>query len=127
MSAIASRSGRTAVAGGLLAALALVASGAAAHTFVTRTEPRSGATVADPPSAVRIWFDGPVESVFIDIRVEDGANRRVDRGGGRLSATDSTLVETGLTPLAPGRYLVYWSVIARDGHRREGTFSFLLK
>ena len=114
---------------GVLIALvvALVPGDAAAHTFVSRTEPRSGATVAEPPATIRIWFDGPVEPLFIDVRVEDSGKRRVDRGDGRRSTTDNTLVEVGLVPLAPGRYRVLWSVIARDGHRRDGDFSFLLK
>jgi methionine-rich copper-binding protein CopC len=123
------RTGHTALVYGLLTtfALALLTGDAAAHAFVTRTEPRSGATVAEPPAAIRIWFDGPVEPLFIEIRVEDNAKRRVDRGDGRRSQSDTTLVEVGLTPLAPGRYRVFWSVIARDGHPREGSFSFLLK
>ena len=117
-----------ALAGSLLIVLVLVLSrDAGAHAFVSRTEPRSGATVAEAPTAVRIWFDGPVESLYVDLRVEDGRKRRVDRGDGRRSQSDSTLVEVGLTPLQPGRYRVFWSVIARDGHAREGNFSFLLK
>jgi len=111
----------------IMLALSLPSRDAGAHAFVSRTEPRSGATVSEAPTVVRIWFDGPVESMFVDIRVEDGAKRRVDRGDGRRSQADSTLVEVGLTPLAPGRYRVFWSVIARDGHAREGSFSFLLK
>ena len=107
--------------------LALSSGDARAHAFVSRSEPRSGATVAEPPATIRIWFDGPVEPLFVDIRVEDGARRRVDRGDGRRSQSDTTLVEVGLTPLQPGRYRVFWSVIARDGHTRDGSFSFLLK
>jgi methionine-rich copper-binding protein CopC len=59
------RAGPAALAHGLLAALtlALLTGDAAAHAFVTRTEPRSGATVAEPPAAIRIWFDGPVETL----------------------------------------------------------------
>ncbi len=118
-----------ALAWGLLVtlALALLSRDAGAHAFVSRTEPRSGARVAEAPTAVRIWFDGPVEPLFVTIRVEDDAKRRVDRGDGRRSQTDVTLIEVSLTPLAPGRYRVFWSVIARDGHAREGSFSFLLK
>jgi len=111
---------------GMAVALALVPSGAGAHAFVTRSEPRAGATIGEPPAQIRIWFDGPVEPMFIDLRVENGDKRRVDKGG-RLSPADNTLVEVGLPPLSPGRYRVFWSVIARDGHRREGSFSFLLK
>ena len=114
---------------GLAAAGAVVAAahGVCAHAFVTRSEPRTGATIVEPPSAVRIWFDGPVEPLYARISVEDRNKRRVDKGDGRVNAGDPTLLEVGLPPLPPGRYLVVWSVIARDGHPKEGSFSFLLK
>ena len=122
-----SRATRAGWAGGLAAALALLPFALGAHTFVARSEPRAGATIGEAPARVRIWFDGPVEPMFLEIRVEGGENRRVDRGDGHLDPRDSSLVEVGLAPLSPGRYWVYWSVIARDGHRRDGTFSFLYK
>ena len=111
----------------LVPVLALLPSGAWAHAFVSRSEPRAGATLGEPPAEIRIWFDGPVEPVSIEIRVENANNQRVDRREGRLSPADNKLVEAGLPPLSPGRYRVFWSVVARDGHRREGTFSFLVK
>lgn len=107
--------------------LVLLPSAAWAHAFVSRSEPRAGATLGESPAQIRIWFDGPVEPVAIDIRVENENKRRVGTGDGRLSPADNTLVEVGLPPLSPGRYRVFWSVVARDGHRREGTFSFLVK
>jgi hypothetical protein len=118
-----------ALAWSLLTAIvfALVPSSGLPHAFVARSEPRAGATITEPPPQIRIWFDGPVEPMFIDARVEASDKRRVDRGGGRLSPADPTLVEVALPPLAPGRYRVFWGVIARDGHRREGDFSFLLR
>jgi methionine-rich copper-binding protein CopC len=111
----------------LVPVLALLPSAAWAHAFVSRSEPRAGATLGESPAQIRIWFDGPVEPVSIDIRVENADKQRVDRREGRLSPADNTLVEAGLPPLSPGRYRVFWSVVARDGHRREGTFSFLVK
>jgi hypothetical protein len=98
-----------------------------AHAFPERAEPRVGSTVSEPPHEVRIWFDSAIEPVFSTIRVEDGDKHRVDRGGGRVDPADNRILEVGLAPLSPGRYRVYWSVIARDGHRTEGDFSFQVK
>ena len=97
------------------------------HAFMSRSEPRSGATLGESPARIRIWFDGPIEPLFASLRVEDGNKRRVDRGDGRVDADDVRLLQVGLPQLPPGRYGVFWSVIARDGHRREGAFSFLIK
>jgi len=116
-----------ALACALVTVLGLLPSAGWAHAFVSRSEPRAGATLGESPAQIRIWFDGPVEPVSIDIRIESANKRRVGTNDGRLSPADNTLVEVGLPPLSPGRYRVFWSVVARDGHRREGTFSFLVK
>jgi len=111
----------------LLTALLCVPSLAEAHAFPDHADPRVGATVGPPPSEVRIWFDGEIEPVFSTIRVENGDKQRVDRGDGGVSPQDNRLLVVRVPPLAPGKYRVYWSVIARDGHRTEGDYPFRVK
>lgn len=79
------------------------------------------------PTSVRVWFDGALEPVFSTLRVEDSHKERVDRGDARVDPGDPTLLEVGLPALPPGRYRVFWSVVARDGHRTEGAFPFQIK
>jgi copper resistance protein C len=110
-----------------VAALLLVPSSTAAHAFPDHSEPRVGHTVEASPPSVRIWFDGQIEPVFSKIRVEDGDKRQVDKGDSRVDPADSTLLEVGLPTLPSGRYRVFWSVVARDGHRTEGDFAFKVK
>jgi methionine-rich copper-binding protein CopC len=110
----------------LILALVSMPVPALAHAFPDHSEPRVGHTV-DPPSVVRVWFDGAIEPVFSTIRVEDGDQQRVDRGDARVDPADSTLLEVSVPPLPPGRYKVFWSVVARDGHRTEGSFPFRVK
>ena len=107
-------------------ALALSPAGVSAHAFPDHSDPRVGHAVESPRS-VRIWFDGAIEPVFSTIRVEDGDKRRVDGGDARVDTKDSTLLEVSLPGLPPGRYTVFWSVVARDGHRTEGSFPFQVK
>jgi copper resistance protein C len=112
----------------LLVLAALTAPGiAGAHAFPDHSEPRVGHTLDASPPAVRIWFDGAIEPVFSQIRVEDTSQRRVDKGDARVNPADATLLEVGLPPLASGRHTVIWSVVARDGHRTEGRFPFRVK
>jgi len=108
------------------AVLLVTASPAGGHAFPDHSEPRVGHTVDAPPPAVRIWFDGAIEPVFSTLRVEDADQRRVDRNDARVSAS-GTLLEVTLPPLPPGRYQVFWRVVARDGHRTEGSFAFRIK
>ena len=86
-----------------------------------------GSTLGAPPSEVRIWFDGEIEPVFSTIRVENADKQRVDQGDGRVGPRDNRVLEVRVLPLPPGKYRVFWSVVARDGHRTEGDFPFRIK
>ena len=98
-----------------------------AHAFPDHSEPRVGSTVENSPPFVRIWFDGALESAFTTIVVEDSSGRKVDRGKGGVNPSDPTLLEVELEPLTPGTYHVIWDVLARDGHRTKGDFTFTVK
>lgn len=109
------------------AVLLLIPAVAWAHAFPDHSDPRVGRTVEASPAVVRIWFDGELEPVFSTIRVEDGKQRRVDKGDGRVDTQDRTLLEVSLPTLPPGRYQVIWSVVSRDGHRTDGRYPFQVK
>ncbi len=111
----------------ILAALLSVPAGAWAHAFPDHSDPRVGSSLGAPPSEVRIWFDGDIEPVFSSIHVENADRRRVDRGDGRVDSTDNRLLRVSLEPLGPGKYRVFWSVVARDGHRTDGDYPFRVK
>src|SRR5262249_39701023 len=100
---------------------------AAAHAFPDHADPRVGSTIAKAPGAVQVWFDGEIEPVFSTIRVENDQKQRVDKGDARVNGQNGRLLEVSVDPLPSGRYRVYWSVVARDGHRTEGDFSFRVK
>jgi len=111
----------------LVSVVALVVGDVEAHAFPDHSEPRVGSTVDTGPGAVQVWFDGELEPVFSTIRVENDAKQRVDKGDARVDAKNGRLLEVSVDPLPSGRYRVYWSVVARDGHRTEGDFSFRVK
>ena len=76
---------------------------------------------------VRIWFDGDIEPAFSMIMVHAMNGMMVDKGDGHVDPKDSTLLEVSLPPLPPGMYLVMWNVVARDGHRTMGQYTFTVK
>ncbi len=99
-----------------------------AHAFPDNSSPHVGATVTTAPKQVKVWFDGDIEPVFSTLKVRNAAGTQVSTGKGKVDARNHALLETTLPPkLAPGRYVVYWSVIARDGHHTEGQFAFTVK
>ncbi len=109
-------------------AMFLAAPVADAHAFPDHSSPEVGSEMARAPASVQIWFDGEIEPVFSSLLVKTAAGAQVSIGQGRVSASDGHLLETALpASLPPGKYLVFWSVIARDGHHTEGHFSFHVK
>jgi len=112
---------------GLVGWLLVAAPAASAHAFPDHSDPRVGHSLDRSPPAVRIWSDPAIEPVFSQVRVEDGDGRRVDNGDARVDAADSTLLQVSLPALSPGRYQVIWNVVARDGHRTEGRFTFRVR
>ncbi len=118
------RSGRSPTVILLMGMVWLTLSG---HAFPERSEPRVGSTVKTPPAAVRIWFDGRLESAFSLLRVEDSEGNSVDNADSRVNPEDDTVLEVSLPPVPAGRYRVSWIAVAVDGHRTEGDFSFTVE
>lgn len=86
-----------------------------------------GTVISISPAHVRIWFDGVLEPLFSTLQVRNTSGQVVDRGDGHVDESDQTLFEVSLPPLSPGTYRVFWSVVARDGHRTQGDYTFILR
>jgi copper resistance protein C len=98
-----------------------------AHAFPDHSEPKVGSTVTVAPTIVRIWFDGALEPAFSTLHVQNANGQQVDKGDGRVDPSDPTLLEVSIPPISSGTYRVIWSVVARDGHRTEGNYTFTIK
>ncbi len=108
----------------LLLATTLASAPVWAHAFPKKSDPRVGATVAQAPPAVRIWFNARIEPLFSKLSVKNAAGRVVSRGPAHVAADDPSLLEVPLPGLSAGTYHVYWTVTSKDGHRTEGDFEF---
>lgn len=97
------------------------------HAFPDHSDPKVGATIFVAPPMVRIWFDGALEPAFSTISVQDSNAKKVDKGDGHVANADPTLLEVNLLSLSSGTYKVIWNVVARDGHRTTGNYTFVIK
>jgi methionine-rich copper-binding protein CopC len=111
----------------VLWAVALHGGAAWAHAFPERSEPRVGAIVRAAPRQVTIWFDGDLEPAFSTVTVAAASGQRVDRGDAQVDPGNRRLLRVSLPELGPGVYRVSWKVLAVDGHRTEGAYTFTLK
>lgn len=97
------------------------------HAFPHHADPKVGSTISDAPSQVRIWFDGDLEPAFSKIVVKDASGKQVDKGDCRVDGSDPKLLQVSCPGLGPGTYKVIWDVVARDGHRTNGDYTFTVK
>ena len=97
------------------------------HAFPDHSDPKVGSTVTVSPAQVRIWFDSDLEPAFSTIMVHNANNEMVDKKDGRVDPSSPTLLQVSLPKLPPGIYRVMWNVVARDGHRTIGDFTFTIK
>lgn len=119
---------RTLVGPSVMLLAFVIAPTAWAHAFPDNSSPHVGATVAAAPKEVKLWFDGEIEPVFSTLVVKNASGKQVSIGKGKVDASNPELLETPLPATLPaGKYMVFWSVIARDGHHTEGHFAFTVK
>jgi len=97
------------------------------HAFPDHSDPKVGATISVSPTQVRIWFDSDLEPAFSTLMVHNTDGKMIDKRDSRVAPADPKLLQVSLPPLPPGTYLVIWNVVARDGHRTNGQFSFTIK
>jgi methionine-rich copper-binding protein CopC len=100
---------------------------ARAHASPDHADPKVGSTVTAPPSQVRIWFDSDLEPAFSSISVHGSGDAPVDDGHGGVDPADPKLLAVDVPRLAAGTYRVVWSVVARDGHRTSGNYTFTVR
>ncbi|MEO6800860.1 MAG: copper resistance protein CopC [Rhodanobacter sp.] len=109
--------------------LGLVASPhASAHAFPDSSSPHAGQVLSSSPGQVQVTFDSEIEPVFSTLIVKNAAGTAVSTGKGEVAPSNHVLLHTSLPKsLPPGKYVVYWSVVAHDGHHTEGHFPFTLQ
>jgi hypothetical protein len=106
------------------ATAALVSVAALAHAFLDHALPAVGATVAQAPTEVTLWFTQALEPAFAGCAVTNGAGERVDTGQVTVDTKDPQELHVPLKALPPGDYKVSWHVVSVDTHRTIGDFSF---
>lgn len=112
------------VIGLVLAALLWGATGAGAHAFLERADPRVGSTVRTSPPRVRLWFTERLEPAFSSVRIVNEAGKQVDKGDGQVDTANPRLLQISVPALSPGTYKVIWRVLSVDSHVTEGDFAF---
>jgi copper resistance protein C len=119
--ALASRTSRLAIVGGVFAALS--AAPAMAHSFLVDATPSPKDHVATAPKSVKMRFGGAVEANYSKITIEDANGKTIVDGAQAVPDKPKELT-LDAPELAPGHYVVRYRVLSQDGHIVEGNYDF---
>ena len=102
-----------------------VAADVDAHAALARSDPSAGATLAEPPAAIRLWFTEPLEATYTGADLLDANGNAV--AGVTVGIAADNAHQLVMTPpdLPDGVYTVAWRTLsAADGHTLRGYVSF---
>jgi copper transport protein len=104
--------------------VAVPAGTASAHASLIGSEPSYAATMQTPPVSVRLLFDNLVEPGLVKVRLKDDAGVEVGKAvliGERTPRAD---VSFTLPAHGDGKWVIYWTSFAFDGHVVSGTVPY---
>ena len=84
------------------------------------------ASVGDVPTEVALKFENPLDLQFVKLQVFDDKGR--DHGvGPPMISSDRRTLSVHIASLTPGKFVVQWGVVDRDGNMSKGSFTFVLR
>lgn len=117
---------------GLIAGLLLAASfvtaattPALAHSFLVEATPSSKDHVVSSPKTVKLRFGGGVEPAYSKLTIEGADGKVLAEGAVGVPEKDREL-SVNSPDLTPGKYVVRYRVLSKDGHIVEGNYEFFV-
>jgi copper resistance protein C len=117
----------------VLGFLFVMAPSAGAHARMVKSSPAKDAELAAAPAQIDLWFNELLEDGFntIDVypyaELDSRKHANLAQGKVTVDGNDRTHLIVKLGPLEPGRYVVDWRVLSRDGHSAPGRITFTVK
>jgi hypothetical protein len=112
-------------ASGVLLALLLTITPAAAHSLLLESFPAADTAHAGTPTELRLRFNNRIEKRLSRLRLVDERGARQELPVDPDGAAD--WLTAPLPAITPGRYRVEWQVLSTDGHVVSGRFAFTVK
>lgn len=112
------------MAAALLAACSTLAS---AHALVTSSNPAQGASLDAAPREVTITFNEKVEKLFSSATLATAAGATLSTGKALPDPNNPAVLRLPVPVLGTGKYVVKWTAVGNDGHRRSGDIRFSVK
>ncbi|EAA6842400.1 copper homeostasis periplasmic binding protein CopC [Salmonella enterica] len=101
---------------------------AQAHAHLKSAEPAAGSTVESAPGHLMLHFTEALEPTFSAADVTDSQGKTVKTAKAVVDDADKSALIIPLGDVLPsGKYTVNWHVVAVDGHKTKGDYSFTVK
>jgi len=111
--------------------LSLLGTGSAfAHAQLIKSSPANKSELQEPPMRVELWFNELLDEGFNSIEVipeaelSDKTHSNFAKGEPKVDKADPTHLTIELSALKPGKYVIQYRVLSRDGHTAPGRVSF---
>ena len=98
---------------------------ALAHSFLVEANPSSKDHVTAAPKTVKLRFGGGVEPSYSKLTIEGADGKVLAEGAIGVPEKDREL-SVNAPDLAPGKYVVRYRVLSKDGHIVEGNYEFFV-
>ncbi len=109
----------------IAATAGFVTAAAGAHAHLEKAIPAADSKIAEVQE-LRLSFSEAVEPRLSSVRLETSEERTVTEPGAEPDPADPRVLVVRLyEKLPPGVYKVRWSVVAADGHKMSGSYSFM--
>jgi methionine-rich copper-binding protein CopC len=101
-----------------------------AHAQLIKSKPSDKAELKQAPTQVDLWFNELLDEGFNSIEVIPAADLSLKnhpnfaKGHAKVDPADRTHLSVELAPLKPGKYVIQYRVLSRDGHTAPGRVSF---
>ena len=103
---------------------------ALAHARLLHSSPEDKASLEPPPQQVNLWFSELLDEGFNTVEVypadQLNSQTRTNLAGAppKIDTQDKTHLSAPLQTLVPGKYIVDYRVLSRDGHTAPGRITF---
>ena len=104
----------------LLCGLALLPALAQAHAHLLGAVPADGAVLHAAPTRIALTFSEHARLTALWISPENGEREKITS----LPTDAVPEISVALPPIGPGRYVLTWRVVGRDGHVVPGELHF---
>ncbi|EAA7556256.1 CopC domain-containing protein YobA [Salmonella enterica] len=101
---------------------------AQAHAHLKNAEPAAESTVESTPGHLTLHFTEALEPTFSAADVTDSQGKAVKTAKSVVDDADKSVLIVPLEDVLPsGKYTVNWHVVAVDGHKTKGDYTFTVK